>query len=292
MLAKSGRPFDSEQHLFEIKWDGIRALGRVDRGRLELLSRRHRELTGTYPELDFLRALPAGTVIDGEIIAVRNGRPDFESLLSRHQASGTRRIRDLAIRTPVSYVAFDLLYKDTRSLMPLPLRERRNMLEDIVADTGHELLLFSDGITGPGKKFFDEACERQLEGVMAKRLDSPYLPGKRSDTWQKIKRRQRLHCLVLGFVPKGPADFKSLLLGSDQGGKLCFVGRVGSGIRDAVRAHLNPALRARARSTPLVDCPERAVWVEPGIYCTVSFLERTRSGMLRTPVFEGLIEEE
>ncbi|MFQ5507207.1 MAG: DNA ligase, partial [Planctomycetota bacterium] len=83
MLAKSGRPFDSEQHLFEIKWDGIRALGRVDRGRLELLSRRHRELTGTYPELDFLRALPAGTVIDGEIIAVRNGRPDFESLLSR-----------------------------------------------------------------------------------------------------------------------------------------------------------------------------------------------------------------
>jgi len=293
MLARISGPFDSPGHLFEIKWDGIRALAFVEQGGCRLMSRRGNAISPRYPELEPLSGLPAGVVLDGEIVAFRGEKPDFEQLLSREQARNPINIRHLSRRSPVSFMAFDLLYQGFEPILELPLHERRRRLEKVLAavrDSSPRLLL-SEGIVGGGKAFFQSAVQRELEGVIAKELESPYTPGKRSGAWTKIKRSQRAYCLIIGYVPKGAGDLQSVLVAVEEGGRLRYAGRVGSGLSDAERARLNGLLRARPRAAPLTECPEKAAWVEPGLYCTVSFLERTRSGIMRAPVFERLIVE-
>src|SRR5690606_35210590 len=127
-----------------------------------------------------------------------------------------------------------------------------------------------------------------IEGIVAKRLDAPYLPGQRVDAWQKIKPLHSIHCLVLGYEPDGPDDFKSLIIATDIDGELCCVGRVGSGISEGQRRELRALLLARPASEPLIDAGMTGCWVQPGIFCTVSYLERTSNGNLRPPVFKGL----
>jgi bifunctional non-homologous end joining protein LigD len=126
--------------------------------------------------------------------------------------------------------------------------------------------------------------------VVAKRLESRYLPGKRTDAWLKIKRTLRTYCAVIGFLPDGD-DLKSLLVAVEDRGTLRYAGRVGSGWSAAKRAEINARVRRRVRAEPIVPCAVDATWVEPGLYCTVDFLERTETGELRAPVFVELIEE-
>jgi len=290
MLARSGRPFDSEEHLFEIKWDGFRAIAYVDEG-LRLLSRRRNDLAPRYPELDVLRRLPAGTVVDGEIVLLRDGRADFYGLLAREQARGASRVRAAAAREPTTYVVFDLLFEHHESIMDRPLTERRERLAALVGDRGEGSLVLSEGVVGAGRTFFERAGELAIEGVVAKQLGSAYLPGKRTEAWTKSKHTRRLHCAIVGFVPDGPRDFKSLIIASDVGGELRCVGRVGSGLSEVRKAELRELLFAREVDEPLIDCGMAGRWVEPGLYCTVSFLERTNTGTLRAPVFVELITE-
>jgi bifunctional non-homologous end joining protein LigD len=292
MLARISDPFDSAGHLFEIKWDGIRAMAFVEGGKCRLMSRRGNSISSRYPELETLSGLPGGVVLDGEIVAFRGDKPDFEQLLSREQARKPINIQHLARSSPVTFVAFDLLYQGFEPILRLPLHERRRRLEKTLAAARESpRLILSSGVVGEGKAFFRSAVNRELEGVIAKELESPYTPGKRTGAWTKIKRSQRAYCLIVGFIPKGPDDLQSLLVAVEDGGRLRYAGRVGSGLSDAERERLNGMLRARPRDAPLVDCPEKATWVQPGLYCTVSFLERTRSGILRAPVFERLIVE-
>jgi len=293
MLAKTSEPFDSEDFLFEIKWDGFRSLAVRNAESLTLPSRRKNEQIHRFPELRSLEALPPGTILDGEIVALTDGRPDFELLLARDGIHGKTRVADAAQRTPVSFVAFDLLYDDFTSCMDRPLVDRRLRLEELIAETGARLLVFSDGVVGHGRLFYEQACEQELEGVMAKRLTSRYLPGKRSDSWLKIKRVQRVHCLVIGWTESESTDsFRSLVLASDMDGKLAYCGKVGSGFGAGLREQLERSMAERRRDTPLVPCAEDANWIEPGIYCTVSFVERTSTGMLRAPRFDQLLVED
>lgn len=128
--------------------------------------------------------------------------------------------------------------------------------------------------------------------MVAKRLASRYLPGRRTDAWIKVKAKKTLCCAVLGFLPSGDDDFRSLIVAApDEGGILRSAGKVGSGFSDRTRAELNALLRARPRARPLVACPFRGKWVEPGLYCRVSYLERTHTGQLYAPVFEELVKE-
>jgi ATP-dependent DNA ligase len=148
--------------------------------------------------------------------------------------------------------------------------------------------MVSEGIEGAGLVFFEQVCEQGLEGMVAKRLDSSYLPGKRTEAWTKCKRVNQAHCLILGYLPKGDDDFKSLVIASDLDGELRAIGQVGSGIDDGLRERLMGLLRQRPAAAPLVPCAERARWIEPWLYCTVSYLERQPTGMLRAPVFIAL----
>jgi bifunctional non-homologous end joining protein LigD len=277
MLATLGDSFDSPQHLFEVKWDGFRALATTDDTGLKLRSRRQLDMTERFKDLAFLAGARKGLALDGEIVALTDGRPDFERLL------GTK-------PGPVFYMVFDVLYADYTSLMALPLTERRVRLADIVRAIGDPRISMSEGVIGSGKAFFAQLVARGFEGVVGKRLDSVYEAGQRSGAWVKVKRTHTIQCAVLGYFVEGN-DLRSLALAApDADGALRYVGRCGSGLDESARRALLPRLRARPRTTPLIACDEDARWVEPGVYCVVKFVERSKSGHLRAPVFVRWIE--
>ncbi len=294
MLATPGTAFDSEQHYFEIKWDGTRTLLFVDRQGYRLCNRRQVDVTARYPELACLAGLPAGTVLDAETVVLRDGKPDFALLMSREHARTPLKVRTLARAQPATLIVFDLLYENFVPVLGLELTERRRRLEALVRRAALPQLVLSDGIIGPGQAFFTEVCRRGLEGVVAKRLNSRYVPGQRSDAWVKIKRGDRARCAVIGFVLSTTVanDFRNLLLAEEDDTGLHYVGKVGTGFSEAVRRRLNELLAGRRRARPVVPCKIRGKWVEPGLYCTVRFMERTPRGELRMPVFEELFVEE
>ncbi|MHC4815582.1 MAG: ATP-dependent DNA ligase [Planctomycetota bacterium] len=292
MLCASGKPFDSDKHLFEVKWDGMRTLcfveGAADGYRLR--NRQQRDVLQNYPELGFLAKLPAGLALDGELVLLQDGKPSFRGLMGRQHANDPKRIAAMASSNPVIYAVFDLLYQGFEPTMAETLEDRRKRLQDVVAALGEERLMFSDGVVGNGKAFFEQMRQREFEGIVAKRLDSRYLPGQRTNAWTKIKQSYYIHCLILGYLPAedDPDDIRSLIIATDEGGELRCIGRVGSGLTDEMRRHLIGLLKPRIRATPLIPCADPGTWVEPGLYCTVSYLEKTAAG-LRAPVFVDLV---
>lgn len=283
-------PFDSEEHLFEVKWDGIRALTFVEEHGFRALTRNRQDLAVAFPELELLRGLPAGTALDGELVVFEGERPSFSRALERMHARQRARAEAQARSTPAVYVVFDLLYAGGRACLKAPLRERRARLAELVAARADPRLVFSEGVVGAGRALFDEMRARTLEGCVAKELDSPYLPGKRTRSWLKIKTTSTIPCMILGWVADARGDLTSLIVAAEEQGRLVCVGRVGSGLSDALRAELRARCLAQPRATPFVETEEAGSWVEPGLYCTVSYLERTRNG-LRAPVFVALLEQ-
>lgn len=287
MLAAAGRPFDSADHLFEIKWDGFRTMAHVEHRSLRLVSRSGRDVTAQYPELASLAALPDGSVVDGEIVFLQDGVPDFESLQPRDQARGARRAAALAAERPVRYIAFDLLYRDFTSLIDQPLSARRDLLLQLDVPAP---MAVSEAVRTEGRRLYESVCSAGLEGIMAKRLDSRYRPGRRSDAWIKVKRRLRALCAIVGFMPQEGGDIQSVAVAIDRDGVLTYAGRVGTGYREQERLRLARLLHERVADRALVELPAGAVGVRPGLYCEVSFMDQTRDGVLRAPVFERLIE--
>lgn len=287
MLAESGQPFDSDKYSFEIKWDGTRAVAYIDRpGGYRLLNRRRVDVTSRYPELEVLGSLPPGTVLDGEIVMLKDGKPDFDALQGREHSRNAMHIGFAAARSPATYVVFDLIFAGFRSAVEHSLSERREALRHLVETLGSPRIVFSDGIVGAGKAYFDAVIQQGLEGVVAKRLDSRYLPGKRTDCWIKIKRQQTCVCVVIGFVPEGEDDIGSLLVAMEDGGKIAYVGRVGSGMSAGQRRQIRLMLEALLQPGPVIECRHQgAVWVRPAVYCRVRYMERTSGGKLRAPVF-------
>jgi len=289
MLATPAAPFDAEDYLFELKWDGVRALAEVAEGRWRLWGRTGSDYTERYPELAVLGRLPAGTMVDGELVVLQGSRADFPALLQRHQRQVAGPLDTLRQRLPIRYVVFDLLCHEGRSLLKEPLRERRARLRDLLVEMHGPLLVFSDGIVGQGRDFFARVVAQGHEGVMAKHLASPYQPGKRSPAWKKIKPVQVLPCVIVGYRP-GREGVHSLLVASVRAGTLCYVGQVSRGLSAQAQVELARRLAQRRRPQPLVSCPEPACWVEPEIYCRVRFQDWTSHGRLRHAVFDGWLE--
>jgi DNA ligase D-like protein (predicted ligase) len=292
MLAEYGEAFDSEEFLFEVKWDGTRAMAFVDASSsVRLINRRKVLLNDRYTDLSFLGDLPPGTVIDGEIVVLKNGKPEFQSLQSREQARSPLYVKSLARHEPATFIAFDLLYRDFESVCGQTLESRREQLKQIIDGHPHGHLLMSEGVVGTGKAFFDACCEQGLEGMMAKRLNSRYAPGQRNGAWIKVKQCNHMLCAIIGFVQKDQdKDFRTLLIATEQDGQAVYIGRVASGVDEAMRGKLNALLWPLVRETPVVACRERARWVEPEVYCKVRYLEKTSGGQLRSPVIEEVCD--
>ena len=295
MLARRApRPFSSPDYRFEIKWDGYRCL--VFAGERTFLQSRHgHDLTPLFPELGGVHRLLAGpAVLDGEIVALEGGRPSFSALQQRTGWPGHPRP---AGPVPAVLVVFDLLGARGEVLLARPLAERVALLERLVPPGGEGGLVLSRGVAGAGEQLFARARDHGLEGVVAKRLDSPYLPGWRTAYWQKIKAERTVEAVVGGVMPGAQAaGIGALLLGMfDEAGRLVYVGHVSTGLGEAEARRLLGRLRPRA-TAPFTTVPSRArtgpvVWTEPETVCEVAFLEWTAGGRLRHPVFRRLRDD-
>ena len=300
MLAEGGwDPFDDPGWWFEPKFDGIRCLAEMSTGQTVLRTRTGRDATAQYPEIHMIHELvdQVNAVIDGEIVAFdEDGKNSFEVLQQRMNLANPREIDRARKRIPVALVAFDLLWLDGRDTTALGLEERRELLDLIVEQD--ERLQIVTHVEGDGVALVDAARGQALEGVVAKRRGTPYVPGKRTDAWRKIKITNTQDCVVLGFTPgQGgrSATFGALLVGAyDDGGYLRWVGQVGSGFTDGMLATVLDLLRPLVRPDPPIDDPELgrvggAVFVRPEVVVEVEFLEITRStGKMRAPVFKRL----
>ncbi|MDD1670555.1 MAG: non-homologous end-joining DNA ligase, partial [Methanomicrobiales archaeon] len=291
MLAHTAEaPFSSEDWLFEVKWDGIRAIAYAGKT-LSLLSRSGRDMAGQFPELQEMADLAPGCVLDGEIVLLREGRNDMQALLGRFQETDPRRVKEDSSRLPVTFVAFDILEKDGRPLIHLPLEERRRILGESVGEGKY--LVRSVAIRGDGEHYYEEAVRRGLEGVMAKRLGSPYEPGVRSDAWLKVKAVRTLDCVVFGYTKGEGAregTFGALIVGLCDGGKGVYIGRVGTGFDQAALGSILAALSPLKSEAPTLTGAEKGkiTWVRPAMVIEAAYHSVTREGRLRMPRFLGI----
>lgn len=298
MLAKPGElPAKDDGWAYEVKWDGVRALASLQPGRLRLQSRNLLDITAQYPELrGLVEALGAhDAVLDGEIVAFDDeGRPSFERLQQRMHHTSEATIRRRARTYPVTYVVFDLLFLDGRSVMSLPYTERRALLEGLALDGPHwQTPSFA---AGDGRALLAATAEQGLEGLVAKRLDGVYAPGRRTGSWVKVKNARRQELVVGGWTPgRGgrAGDLGALLVGSYDGDALRYAGRVGTGMGEEQRRMLLDRLTPLARATSPFSGgggapPRDARFVEPELVAEVAFHHWTAAGMLRHPVYKGL----
>lgn len=299
MLAEGGHePFDDPAWWFEPKLDGIRCLAELSTGETVLRTRTGRDVTAQYPELHMLHELidQVNAVIDGEIVAFdADGKNSFEALQQRMNLSKPREIDRARKSIPVSLVVFDLLWLDGHDTTGLKLEERRELL-DLIAEQDERLQVVTH-IEGDGVAFTHAAGGLGLEGVMAKRLGSTYLPGKRTDAWRKIKFRNTQDCVIVGWTPGqgGRAGtFGALLVAALDGETWRWVGQVGSGFTEQALDRLRAALEPLTRDTPAIEDPELAAvkgatFVEPELVCEVEYLEITKgTGKMRGPSFKGM----
>ncbi|MEA2250305.1 MAG: bifunctional non-ous end joining protein LigD [Solirubrobacteraceae bacterium] len=302
MLARPGTlPRDDENWAYEVKWDGVRAICHSEPGRMRLHSRNLLDITPRYPELGRLnRALSHHrAILDGEVVALdADGRPSFGALQRRMHVGSESAVRRLARDTPVTYMIFDLLWVDGHSLMELPYAERRARLEELDLKEG-ERWRVPDHVVGHGAELLAATAEQGLEGVIAKRLDSPYEPGRRSANWLKIKNFARQEVVVGGWMPgegRRRDRIGSLLVGVGEDDGLRYAGRVGTGFTeqelDRLAGLLGPLQRDDSPFAPGVPKPPRdAVFVDPRLVAEVEFREWTDSGQLRAPSYKGLRDD-
>ena len=290
MLAVQSQPFDSAEHQFEVKWDGVRAVAAVEAGCWNVWGRELADYTQRYPELDVLRRLPAGTVLDGELVLLRSGRADLQELMRRHQLAGARKIQEASRRLPATYMVFDLVYHGGQPLWGRPLVERRELLAELLGQHPDQGLVLSEGVAGSGRTFFDKVVQQGHEGIMAKHLQSRYLPGRRVQAWRKIKPFQSIPSVVIGYT-SSRQGIHSLLVAATVQGALHYVAELTSGFSHDVRWQLARLLQTRPRPEPVVPCARKqAIWVEPDVFCEVRFLEWTPHGRLRGAHFRGLLD--
>ena len=294
MAVLETTPFDADGWLYEVKWDGHRCLAALGAA-TRLTSRTGRDVTAQFPELiDMHRQLAArNAVVDGEVVALdREGRPSFQRMQDRFHRPPDElaRRRD---RVPIQFLAFDLLWLDGAPLLDLPLGERLARLGEVFVETGR--LRLSQTVEGRGTALFEHVERLGLEGLIAKRAASPYRPGKRSPDWRKVKAKHHQDCVIVGWTPgKGQREstLGSLLLAVyDDGGRLRYVGNVGTGFSQSFLAALMEELRAHESARRPVDPVPglRGVhWVRPELVCEVEYQSWTDDGRLRAASFKGL----
>jgi len=286
MLAvPAAEPFDREGWLFEVKWDGYRAVAEVDGRSVRLYSRRGLSLAERFPSVvAALRDFGHQVVLDGEVVALDDeGRAQFQLLQNYAEGAGH-----------LVYYVFDLLFLDGCDLRDRPLRERKELLRQVLP--GRPGLRYSDHLQRQGIAFFNAVRQLEVEGIIAKDGASAYVEG-RSFAWRKIKHRRRQEAVIGGFTaPRGGrSGFGALLLGVYQEGRLIYVGHVGSGFSDKALSALHRTLLALATpASPFAARPPSAMpvaWVRPELVCEVEFAEWTGDGLMRHPVFLGLRDD-
>ena len=288
MLAKeTDNPFSGKDWLYEIKWDGYRAIAEVNKGDVKLYSRNGNSFLLAYPEVvEELSKMKLNAVLDGEIVVLNEeGNSDFHKL------------QDYGIHKdfPLQYYVFDLLELNGKKLYSKPLIERKKLLSELIKKNA--VIKYSDHIEERGEDFFAAIEQKNLEGIMAKRMDSKYFPGKRTPDWLKIKHHKSEEAIIAGFTaPRGGRKyFGALVLGTMINGKLTYAGHTGTGFNTdflkEIFSKLQPLIRQTSPFSEKVKTNMPVTWVEPKFLCEVKFAEWTSDGKLRHPVFLRLRED-
>jgi bifunctional non-homologous end joining protein LigD len=279
-----GEPFDRPDWIFEIKWDGYRAIAEVENGQVRLYSRNHLSFAERFaPVCRSLARIKHDAVLDGEVVALdADGKSRFQ-LLQNYQRAG---------EGTLAYYLFDLLYLDGQDLRTLPLRRRKELLTSLLRGTSN--LRVSEHVEEHGIDIFKAAMQQHLEGIVAKNAASPYLEGVRSEYWLKIKARMQQEAVIAGFTePRGGRrGLGSLVLGIYEGKNLVYIGHAGGGFDTKgladMRSRLDPLIQTACpfKQKPKTNAPVH--WVKPTQVCEVAFQEWTEEGSMRQPIFLGL----
>ncbi len=279
------QPFDGEEWIFEIKWDGYRALAEIGPNKVDLYSRNLHSFNRRFPSIvEALNHLKIDAIVDGEIVALdSSGIAHFQWL------------QDNKDPEHLYYYIFDLLYLQGRDLRALPLIERKAKLRELLGD--HPTLRYLDHIEGNGKAFLKECQKRGIEGIIGKKKESHYLAGERSHEWVKIKNEPRQEMVICGFTEprKGRKNFGALILGVYKKKKLTYAGHVGGGFTERelkrIKEKLLPLVQTKCPFATIPHTNTPVTWVKPRLLCEVKFREWTNEGILRQPIFLGLRED-
>jgi bifunctional non-homologous end joining protein LigD len=297
MLAVAGRlPDGSGDWATEMKWDGVRVIADLRSSAVRLISRNGRDVTASYPEAQSLAdAVGEGAVLDGEIVAMDDaGRPDFERLQSRMHVTDRARVRVLRTAVPVHYLLFDVLMLGGHRLLHVPYARRRELLERL--EVRGEWLAVPPAFRGEPIDAFRASLHAGLEGVVCKRLDSLYTPGRRSSSWVKVKHQRTQEVVIVGWEPgvgRRAGEIGALLLGVHVNGVLQYVGQVGTGFSDRALVDLRDRLSSLQVAEPAVAGVPRsharlAQWVRPTLVGEVAYGQWTHEARLRHPTWKGL----
>lgn len=288
MLAKdTDTPFSNKDWIYEIKWDGYRAIAEVNNGDVKFYSRNGNSFLATYtPIVEELLKMKIKAVLDGEVVVINEeGNPDFQKL--QYYSENTH--------LPLLYYVFDLLELNGKKLYSRPLIERKNLLKELIKD--NPLIKYSDHIEERGEDFFEVSKQKNLEGIMAKKKDCLYYPGKRSADWLKIKHHKSDEAVIAGFTaPRGGRKyFGALVLGTFVNGKFTYVGHTGSGFDTEtlkeVYAKLQPLITEKSPFNEKVKTNMPVTWVQLKYVCKLQFSEWTSDGKLRHPIFLRLRDD-
>jgi DNA ligase D-like protein (predicted ligase)/DNA ligase D-like protein (predicted 3'-phosphoesterase) len=295
MLAKeAGKAFSDKDWVFEVKWDGFRALAYVNGG-VSLRSRNNKELIDNFPELQELKQQQKSIVLDGEIVVLKDGKVDFQALLERGKANSATDIMLKTARSPAVYVVFDILEKGGRPLVNLPLLERKKILKAAVKKG--ERVVLADYVEEKGEMYYEAVLQKGLEGVMAKKKSSIYEQGIRSGNWLKIKKLKSADCVIFGYT-QGTGTrkntFGALLMGLyNPDGKPVYVGKVGTGFSEELLKSLSVEFRnLQTDKAPFnADVIGEVTWLIPKIVGEVGYQVVTKDGRLRMPRLLRLRED-
>jgi DNA ligase D-like protein (predicted ligase) len=297
MMAKEGGIVDSDDYLYEVKWDGLRALLFLQNGKVQLQNRNRRDATSSYPEiLDPAKKIKArSAILDGEVVVLNNkGLPDFGRLQTRFGHIDHKNVEAASAINPVVYVAFDLLHLNGKDYVDSSLEKRKRLLRDTLVEGPH--IVFGDHAETNGSAFYTELLKLGFEGVIAKDKNSPYLPGIRSGYWIKVKGSQTLDAFVVGYTTGEGArrsTFGSLVMAMyAKNGKMVHVTNVGGGFDNKSLDYIRSILDRLVTKTPLIseaiDAPSPIIWVKPKIVCELLYSNFTRDQKLRFPRFQRL----
>lgn len=289
MLLTESEPFDSKEHIYELKLDGIRCLAYLESGKTELRNKRNKILNDTYPELkELYNRINNRCILDGELIVLSDGKPDFYQVQKRSLMTDKFKIELLSKNNPVRFVAYDILYIEDNEILYKPLFERKELLQNIVCE--NEFISISRFIHDKGIDYYNIVANQDLEGVVAKQKNSIYQMGKRSKNWVKFKKMYDEDFIICGYVPNTNCNIKSIVLCAYKNNNLIYQGHVALGIsKEAAEIIIKYATLNKQKCIFKVkEIDDNILWFKPELVCTVQYMMRTDSGYLRQPVFKGL----
>lgn len=288
LISEEKEAFDDENYIYELKLDGIRCLAYIDKNSVDLRNKRNDKVLFRYPELSEInKQLNCDKVIlDGELFILKDKKTNFYEMQKRSLMSDKFKIELKCKKLPISFTAFDILYKDDKQLTDLTLMERKEILQNCLKENGR--ISISRFIEKEGKKLFELTTKKELEGIVAKKKNSKYYFDKRTKDWIKIKNYEDDDFVICGYIEK-TSNITSIVIGKyNEKGNLINKGHVTLGVSNNI---LNIIKSQNKLKNPLFETNDSTIWIEPNLVCTVKYMEKTETGGMRQAVFKGLSDK-